>query len=316
MTDGRPPVSVLIPTFSRPRRLSRALASALAAAPATAEVIVGDDGELGEQVVAAEPDARVRYVRNAQRLGIAGNWTALCDRAGGDALTLLMDDDRLSRDFFSTCLPHFDEDPRVGVVFTNHWFDTAGELVERECALPQGRYAAFAVPLMKYNPVPISAAVIRREAWMSARPLPDTGAADLVLWGRIAEQGWAFRYVDRPLMVYERHSENYSRESRFRSEVVEALDALRFSDPAAEKLRRQRLADALLSRAALLSVGGGRPAAARRDVARARSLGPTSSLQLAAVDLATRSALVQRVARGAARVTRARPWKAGWRLNA
>jgi glycosyltransferase involved in cell wall biosynthesis len=307
---------VLLPTFSRPRYLARALASALAAAPAGAEVIVGDDGELGEQVVADQRDPRVKYVRNARRLGIAGNWTALCDTARGEAITLLMDDDRLCRDFFSECLPQLRDDPRLGVVFTNHWFDTAGGLVMRECALAEGRYVDFAERLMEHNPVPISAAVIRREAWLAARPLPDTGAADLVLWGRIAEQGWAFRYIDRPLMVYERHSENYSRDTAFRSEVVDALDALRFSSPAGEALRQRRLADALLSRAAHLSVGGGRAETARQDVRRARSLGPSSGLQLLAVDLATRSRLARRAANAVARVTRARPWRTGWKLNA
>ena len=50
--------------------------------------------------------------------------------------------------------------------------------------------------------IAISAAMIARAAWQAVRPLPNTAAADMVLFGRLAERRLPFHYVDSPLMRY------------------------------------------------------------------------------------------------------------------
>jgi hypothetical protein len=170
------------------------------------EVIVGDDADEGAAIASEFDDARLRYEANPERLGMAGNWNRLCDMARGDYLLLLNDDDRLLPGFVGSCVSAFHRMPDLGVVFTNHFFDRDGRWEIRRCELPPGRHEDFSAKLLEYNPVPVSASLFRRTAWEQARTLPDTGSADLVLWGRIAERGWPFFYVGDPLMVYLPHA--------------------------------------------------------------------------------------------------------------
>jgi len=271
-----PVVSILIPTYRRPQLLRRAIASALSQdALVPVEVIVGDDAVEGAAIASEFDDARLRYEANPERLGMAGNWNRLCDSARGDYLLLLNDDDQLLPGFVTTCVSAFQRMPDLGVVFTNHFFDREGRWEVRRCELPPGRHEAFSAKLLRYNPVPVSASLFRRTAWEQARTLPDTGSADLVLWGRIAERGWPFFYVGDPLMVYLPHAASVSGRLSFRYDGVVALEALTMSDPEAERLRRQRLADALVARAsAHLLEGETRRAGA--DLARAQELGHRS----------------------------------------
>jgi len=96
MNATPPLVSVLIPAYN-PRFFGEALASALAQTWPTLEVVVCDDSPGGdiEAAVRARSDARVRYVRNPQRLGFAGNFSRCLELAQGEYIKFLNDDDRL-----------------------------------------------------------------------------------------------------------------------------------------------------------------------------------------------------------------------------
>jgi glycosyltransferase involved in cell wall biosynthesis len=271
-----PEVSILIPTYRRPQLLRRAIASALSQDPPVAmEVIVGDDADEGAAIVSEFDDVRLRYQRNFEHLGMAGNWNRLCDMARGDYLLLLNDDDRLLPGFAATCVSAFHRMPDLGVVFTNHFFDHEGRWEVRRCELEPGRHEDFSAKLLQYNPVPVSASLFRRRAWEQVRTLPDTGSADLVLWGRIAERGWPFFYIGDPLMVYLPHAASVSGALSFRYAGVIALEALAMSDPEAERLRRQRLAEALVSRASAQLLAGN-AGGATADLSRAKQLGHRS----------------------------------------
>jgi glycosyltransferase involved in cell wall biosynthesis len=311
----QPIASILIPTFNRPDRLAESISSALAQTVDEIEVVVGDDGALGGRVVDAIGDPRVRYQANETRLGIAGNWQRLLDGARGAFVSFLMDDDLLEPGFLARCLAEFASDPELGVVFTNHTFvfsDGRPEQI-RSCDLAAGRHDRFGETFVRLKPVAISAALWRAEIWPAIRPLPNSGAADMVLFGRIAELGWPFHYVDEALMKYGVHQTNYSSRLAFRDDCVRAWDSLVFSDPRAQRQRDRRLADALLSRAAA-QLREHALAEARRDIRRAWSLRPTSRTRALVVALAAsnhRAASGARWltevkhARGAGRVSRA-----------
>ena len=301
-----PEVSILIPTYRRPQLLRRAIASALSQdAPVAMEVVVGDDADEGAAIASEFDDVRLRYQANPDRLGMAGNWNRLCDVARGDYLVLLNDDDRLLPGFVTTCMSAFHRMPDLGVVFTNHFFDHGERWEVRRCALEPGRHEDFSAKLLRYNPVPVSASLFRRAAWEHARTLPDTGSADLVLWGRIAERGWPFFYVGDPLMVYLPHAASVSGALSFRYDGVVALEALTMTDPEAERLRRERLADALVARASVqLLEGNARGATA--DLSRAEQLGHTSRRARQLRALARHRALA-RIAARAVQVLPRRP---------
>lgn len=246
------------------------------------ELVVGDDsgddsGEV-EKVVRSVGDSRVRYLRNPVRLGMAGNWTSTLDNARGRYRALLMDDDVLLPSFLSETVQALEADPSVGIAFTDNYFNVAGERRPRGCSLPGGRHEDCVGIILRHRPlVPVSAALMRAEVWEQVRPLPDLLNADVVMHLRAAEAGWAFFYVDTPLMAYRVHAGQLTgQESRFRGDLVRAWDLFEFEDPEFEALRRRILASALIARAAThLKAGEGEQAKA--TAARACALAPKLS---------------------------------------
>jgi GT2 family glycosyltransferase len=229
------------------------------------EIIVGDDGAVSEKVVASFGPS-IRHVRNRPRLGLARNVNNLARLAHGDFLAFLMDDDYWLPDFLSKALSVFREIPDLGIVFTNHFFEN-GDRTLRKCNLAPGRHDRFSVKLLQHNPVPISASLIRRDLWDDVSPLPETAAFDFVLWGRAAERGYPFFYIDEPLMVYRSSPHGFSASRAFRHDVVVALDSISFSEPEAQTLLSKRLNLALYTRAKG-HLAGGNLLAAGVDLAR------------------------------------------------
>lgn len=268
------------------------------------ELLVGDDAADAAEVVAAIGDRRVRYIARPERLGLAGNLNSLCDEATGDLLTVLMDDDRWDERFLATCMPRFD-DEEVGVVFTDHFIEEAGVVKRRNMALAGGRHRGFGERIAHLNPVAISAAVFRSAAWRDVRPLPETSAMDFVLWARIAEAGWAFDYVDEPLMTYA--AGGISTHSSFSNDVIAAYESVAFESPDAERLRRKRLGDAYLSRASR-RIEAGALSEARLDIAKGEAAHAGRTFRSRLLRVAGRNAVLARASRRAASMTRWKPW--------
>lgn len=297
-----PLVSVCIPAYRRPRELREALASVLGQDFDDLEVVIGDDtGEL-EHVARASGDARVRYLANPVRLGMAGNWTSTLDAARGRYRALLMDDDVLLPGFLSRTVDALEDDSSVGIAFSDHYFDIAGERRLRGCSLPGGRHEDCVGIILRHRPlVAVSAAVMRADVWQQVRPLPDLLNADLVMHLRAAQAGWAFFYVPEPLMAYRVHQHQLtSDEARFRGDLVRAWDLFAFEDPADEAIRRLFLARALIARAAT-HVKAGEHDEAKVAAARARAL---------AARLGVRESLTATLAHSAAI---SRPAASAWR---
>jgi len=269
---GAPRVSICIPAYARPAELRQAIESVVGQGFGDVEVVVGDDSGDLQPIVEAISDARVRYFRNPERLGMAGNWNAVLDRARGDLLGLLMDDDRLCAGFLEQVVGRFDADPGVGIVFTDHYFDAGRGLERRRCELPGGRYEHFLAPLIRHKPVSVSAAVMRREVWRELRPASDLHTADIVMHMKAAEAGVVFEYIDEPLMIYRSQHDQLTADIRFRDHDVRAWELFEFAEPEAERLRRERLSRALATRASM-HLRAGRSAEATADVGRAAGLG-------------------------------------------
>jgi glycosyltransferase involved in cell wall biosynthesis len=303
----RPAVSILIPTYNRPEFLAQAIESALKQTVSDIEVVVGDDSDQGGAVVRAAGDPRVRHQPNERRLGMARNWQRLLDNARGAFVLLLMDDDRLRPGFLERGLAEFDADPSLGVVFTNVTFacEDGGSDIVRRCDLRPGRHERFAETFVRTKPVGISAALWRADIWPAIRPLPDTASSDMVIFGRIADLGWPFHYVDEPLMRYRVHQSNYSGGIKFRDDGVRAWESLSFRDGGAQRQRNRRLAQALLSRAAAEVRDDSLPAA-RQDVRRAWALDKTGWRRALALAVVASDRRLARGARYWARLNRER----------
>jgi len=95
MHNRRPEFSVCIPAYNDLDAFTRCIASVLRQKDIVLECVVNDDSTNSEiaEYVGTVPDARVVYRRNEQRLGPVCNWNAALQRATGECLTLLHQDD-------------------------------------------------------------------------------------------------------------------------------------------------------------------------------------------------------------------------------
>lgn len=90
-------ISICLPTCNRPELLVESLTSCLAQTHENIEILIGDDSSdhrtqaLIDSTYLHEP--RVIYVRNEPALGQADNIARLFDRATGDKILLIHDDD-------------------------------------------------------------------------------------------------------------------------------------------------------------------------------------------------------------------------------
>jgi glycosyltransferase involved in cell wall biosynthesis len=219
------------------------------------EVIVGDDGGGVEDVVAAFRDPRVHYRPRTERLTMSAHVRVLLGEARGRYIGLLDDDDRLLPGYLDATIARLDADSALGVVFTNYFYEAGGGLHEREWPVAGGRHDAFLAQILRGCPLHPSVALIRREAWEDGErrhPLRDDTFADMTMWMRAAEAGWAFHFVDERLAVYALHpGQAVHREDDMRDRHVRLWSSFRFDDPECERLRRRKLAEALLARANL-----------------------------------------------------------------
>ncbi len=127
-------VSVIIPTFNRARFLGEALDSVLGQTYSDLEVIVVDDGSSDGtaelMATRTRDDARVRYVRQANR-GASAARNAGLDAATGDFIAFLDSDDAWQPWHLELTLACLEQAPEAGLIWTDIEFvDDAGVLVK------------------------------------------------------------------------------------------------------------------------------------------------------------------------------------------
>lgn len=109
--DQSAEVSIAIPTFRRPDVLREAVASALAQdCTQRCEIIIVDNDPDGvmdsdlRDIILAQRRMNVRYYRNAENIGMFGNWNRTITLSRSGWMTLLNDDDLLAPSFVSRSL--------------------------------------------------------------------------------------------------------------------------------------------------------------------------------------------------------------------
>jgi glycosyltransferase involved in cell wall biosynthesis len=142
----RPLVSICVPTYQRPYLIREALASCWVQDYAPIEILVGDDSQddATERAVAAAAEAErrpVHYWRNSPSLGQAENINRLLDRATGDRLIILHDDDRLLPGAVRALSGCWQVDPATVCAFgLQHVISAEGEVLARESATLNAAY--------------------------------------------------------------------------------------------------------------------------------------------------------------------------------
>ncbi len=207
-------VSVVIPTYNRPRWLRDAIESALRQTHSSIEVVVVDDGSSTDEarlIAGSYPVARYIFQEN-QGLGPARN-TGL-ENCAGEYVTFLDDDDWLSADSVAHRLRELEGHPEAGLAYSDLYLAAADGKVMgcyyagRRRPLPSGDIYAS---LLRRNFIPVHAVLWRRTILEAVGGFPAAaqGVEDWYVLVRAAEQSPA-HFVDRALGYYRLHDANMS----------------------------------------------------------------------------------------------------------
>ncbi len=271
-----------MPAYRDGPHFHEAVASVLAQSQGDLELIVTDDSG-GDLRATAESfdDPRVRYLPNPRRLGFAANHCRALGAAGGEYVALLHHDDRWEPGFLAATTAALDAHPDVGMVVVGaEDIDGAGaSLGSRPARMPPGKQPdALELLLARDFMLMLPSLMIFRRRALEAnrRPWPDNNIADVTMYLDVAKRGWKMFYVAEMLAQYRNHPEQASVQTvRHRRDTAALWGSYRFKDPRHERLRRLRVAEALLSQAGI-EVREGEPAEARRALRGAARLSPRS----------------------------------------
>jgi glycosyltransferase involved in cell wall biosynthesis len=234
-----PGVSVVIPAYNAERYLAATLESVLAQTYQDFEVIVVDDGSTdGTAELARGFGPPVRVVQQPNSGPSAARNRGVRE-ARSDLVAFIDADDLWMPEKLELQVPRFDEEGRVGLVYTRtQLIDEDGNLLPTpQHEKPRGRVF---YDLLEGNVLGTSTAVVRKACLEAAGLFPEdmVWCEDWCLWLRIARER-EFDFVDRILVKHRRHAASLTaeRERTYRG----ALEAVRrvladADDPRARKI--------------------------------------------------------------------------------
>jgi hypothetical protein len=157
---------------------------------------------------------RIVVRRNAQNLGLAGNWNACIAQARGELIHLLHQDDLVLPGFYERLAYGFAANPRVGMAFSRYRFidvhgvETQRSHLERKQA---GIVDCWLARITERYRVHCPAVIVRRDVYESVGGFRDDlpYALDWEMWVRIAAH-YAVWFEPAMLASYRRHPDNAS----------------------------------------------------------------------------------------------------------
>ena len=219
-----PLVSIMIPTYNRPRYFRETLESARAQTYPNIEIIVCDnstDERTAELMQAYEDDARIRYVRNRAARTKAENFMPFERLAQGEYLQWCMDDDILLPDKITRMMDAFLREPGItlvtslrGVVdsdgnYLGLWQGNVPVHGTYECYRGAAVGQAMLMDQSNFLGEP-SAVLFRRDDlkhhYWRAEARGYQTISDCAMWLELMERGDAVIFA-RPLSLYRRHEE-------------------------------------------------------------------------------------------------------------
>jgi glycosyltransferase involved in cell wall biosynthesis len=233
-----PMVTICIPTFRRLNYLKEAVRAAQTQTLQDIEVLISDDGDSEELKIwcesTARADSRVRYRRNAQNLGLGGNWNASVSAARGQWIVIQGDDDRLLPSFCETLLRIAAPDSKV--LFSNHYvIDEHGARLDKESERWTVRYQRHLLPRGKVeqaarcvwsNSVPMTSALVRADSIKRLGIKTDLNTPEIELFARLAAEGARFDYEPAYLAEFRSHAGSSTASGLFSERLVKYLEPI------------------------------------------------------------------------------------------
>jgi glycosyltransferase involved in cell wall biosynthesis len=219
---SEPIVSINVPCYRQLSHARAAVDSMLAQSFQPFEVTLFDDGASDEyrDYVESLGDPRVRYCRNAERLGAMGNMFAAIAAGRGPYTLAFHEDDLLSRDYLTAAVEILDSHPTCAFVACElREFEHEPPAQERHRSITRPAYDLFATGaefvrgiLRGVEPM-FGSVVYRRAALEGVHPLHGTFATlvDRPFLLSILENKWSGAVIREPLVWYRRHGDGDAR---------------------------------------------------------------------------------------------------------
>lgn len=197
-------VSIIIPTFNHARFITQAVESALAQSYPRTEVIVVDDGSTDQtRRMLSRYGRSITYLYQENKGPSAARNTGIL-AAQGDYLLFVDADDLIPPEKIDVQLSHFANRTDTGIVYSAWQYVDEQTLQVVGEMHPAKRGNLLKDLLRRAVFFPPGAAIIRRQCLEQAGPFDEELMAgeDTDMWIRIAQAGYTFDYVDRPLFQY------------------------------------------------------------------------------------------------------------------
>ncbi|MCW5936556.1 MAG: glycosyltransferase [Fimbriimonadaceae bacterium] len=211
-----PRVSVLVTCYNHIRYVGECLDSIYAQDYTDFEVIALDDGSQDGTREFLQSDTRPKtLVFNETNLGTYGTLNAGLERATGEFIAIMNDDDRWGPEKLRKQVALMDAHAKVGLVHTNGRFiDGAGKVTEGSplgFEFPRTETGDVLLALAYANKIIASAALVRRQCFEELGGFNTAyfGSGDWEMWIRISEK-YEVGYIDEFLTDYRVHGENAS----------------------------------------------------------------------------------------------------------
>lgn len=205
----------MIPTYRGTRHLRVTLESVLAQAPSVSEmqIEVVDDGSPDtstQELVTKLAGERVAFFQKPENQGLVANFNTCIERARGEYVHILHDDDAVLPGFYQTMGSVFGEDQSIGAAFSrfvaidghDRWCYVSPLLFQTSRVLDNPALQIARRNLVRTPSIVVRRAVYERIGGFNKRI---SHTADWEMWVRIAAH-FGIWYEDRPLALYREHA--------------------------------------------------------------------------------------------------------------
>lgn len=219
----KPCITVVVPVYNRLTYLDATINSVLAQTEPNWELIIVDDGSQEDVAgfMAQYTDARIRFIRQDNQGNAAARNIGI-QQSQGEYVICLDSDDVWHPEMLQATASVLNSRSEVDVVYTQvQSIDANGHLLPRR-AKPQPMEGDLLEPLLLAMSLLPSSALVRRscfEKWGLYTP----GLDDWELWLRWAVNGCYFVGLDRPLLYYRVHDQNFNLDWQKRREAHFAM---------------------------------------------------------------------------------------------
>ena len=211
---------MLVPVYNGEAFLAECLESILAQDFADMEILIADDASTDGSVALVERyatrDSRIRWWRNPDNLGLAGNWNGCLRAAKGQYIKYVHQDDKLVSPLaIRKMVEVLDNHPEVSLVSSmSQVLDECSRVIELrkyfESGVMDGRRVIVRCLERLSNMIgEPSVVMFRREQAVRGYNEHLRQLLDLDLWFHLLEQG-QFAYVAEPLCAFRRHAAQQS----------------------------------------------------------------------------------------------------------